>query len=161
MEKFRRVDLPVKELCDRYRIAGESACEIASAYGVSSRTVRRRLHEAGVEVRPGGGPAGNKHGLGNKSKLGQHKRGGPLHDDGRGYLGTLDREAKLCRIHRGCWEAYRGAIPAGHVVHHINGDKFNNHIENLLCMSDAEHKRLHGRVALLVGALREHGREDA
>lgn len=47
------------------------------------------------------------------------------------------------RIHRMVWETHNGPIPEGCVVHHIDGDKSNNSIANLMLMDDAEHKRLH------------------
>lgn len=46
-------------------------------------------------------------------------------------------------LHRMIWEHYKGPIPKGHVIHHKNGNKMNNTIENLECMSHAEHCRLH------------------
>jgi hypothetical protein len=46
--------------------------------------------------------------------------------------------------HRHIWEQHYGAIPKGCVVHHINGDKLDNRIENLdVIQSNAEHRRLH------------------
>ena len=37
----------------------------------------------------------------------------------------------------------RGKVPAGHHIHHVNGDKSNNNIENLQVLSAKEHCRLH------------------
>jgi len=36
-----------------------------------------------------------------------------------------------------------GAIPSGYVIHHINGIKNDNRIENLQMMTPSEHTRLH------------------
>ena len=131
----RNIDLPVAGIAVRYR-AGESIRVLGRAYGVANKTIWNRLHAAGVEMRPRGGPRGNKNGM--------HRSGGPLHDSGGGYLGTYDREGKQSRFHRGCWEAYNGPIPEGHVIHHINGEILDNGIENLACVPHEEHARMHG-----------------
>jgi len=127
----------IDEMVARYE-AGESTQAIAAAVGLSSATVRRRLVVAGVGMRPCGA-----HLLGNSHRCGWHKRGGSLHDNGQGYLLTLDREGKQCAIHRACWESYRGPVPAGYDVHHKNGDRRDNHIENLACIPHGEHIRQH------------------
>ena len=46
-------------------------------------------------------------------------------------------------LHRLIWEANKGSIPKGHHIHHKDGNKLNNAIENLECLSHAEHLRLH------------------
>lgn len=45
--------------------------------------------------------------------------------------------------HRLVWEQANGPIPAGLVVHHINGDKRDNRLENLALMTPAAHSALH------------------
>lgn len=45
--------------------------------------------------------------------------------------------------HRLVWEIYRGPIPRGHVIHHKNGIRTDNRIENLECLSISAHSRLH------------------
>lgn len=47
------------------------------------------------------------------------------------------------RLHRVVWEYYNGAIPDGWHVHHINGDRSDNRIENLALMKEREHLSLH------------------
>ncbi|MFY1669512.1 hypothetical protein ACN27G_06090 [Plantactinospora sp. WMMB334] len=49
----KRIDLPMKELAARYE-AGARIVDLAAAYGVSTQTIRSRLHGAGVTVRPPG-----------------------------------------------------------------------------------------------------------
>ena len=106
------IPLPTSELAARYE-AGESTYALGTAYGVGHMTIWRRLAAAGFKMRGRGGV------LGNKNRLGLHKRGGPLHIDEQGYLGTYDRDGKKRRIHRGCWEAHHGPVPDGSLVHHI------------------------------------------
>lgn len=46
-------------------------------------------------------------------------------------------------IHRAIYEAYYGEIPKGYIIHHKDGNKLNNSIENLECLTRAEHASLH------------------
>lgn len=41
------------------------------------------------------------------------------------------------------WESANGPVPAGHVVHHIDGDPLNDEPTNLTALSRAEHQRVH------------------
>ena len=138
---MRRIELPVDEIVARYG-ADESTAVLGRAYGVDPVTIWNRLRAAGVKMRPRGGQLGNKNALGHRGNGHLGKPGGPLHVD-RGYLGTYDREGSGCRIHRACWEAYYGPIPKDHLIHHIDEDKRHNAIENLACMLNSEHSRLH------------------
>lgn len=45
--------------------------------------------------------------------------------------------------HRWVWEQANGPIPAGYLVHHRNGDKLDNRLENLELLTHAEHSRHH------------------
>lgn len=49
---------------------------------------------------------------------------------------------KKRRAHRLMWQTYAEEIPKGFVVHHINGDKTNNRISNLACISRGENASL-------------------
>ena len=46
-------------------------------------------------------------------------------------------------MHRYVWEFYNGKIPKGYEIHHKDGDHSNNTIENLQCLSKAEHLKFH------------------
>ena len=124
-----KVVLPVDEIAAEYQ-AGKSMRELGETYGVSDATIRRRLIECGVERR-GKGEC-------------YRKRGGPLCVTG-GYMGSRDRNGYPTDIHRACWEAYYGSIPSGFSIHHIDGDRLNNEIDNLACMPSGEHVALHNR----------------
>ena len=45
--------------------------------------------------------------------------------------------------HRAVWERAHGPIPPRHDVHHINGDRADNRLDNLELMSHSDHVRLH------------------
>ena len=46
-------------------------------------------------------------------------------------------------LHDIVWENANGSIPDGYEIHHIDGDKQNNDIENLKLVTPLEHKRIH------------------
>jgi len=69
------------------------------------------------------------------------KRGeGYTHSDG--YKAFV-KQGKEVLEHRDVWQKKFGVIPKGFVIHHRNGDKLDNRIENLECMLIADHVSLH------------------
>jgi hypothetical protein len=46
-------------------------------------------------------------------------------------------------LHRDIYTLHNGAIPTGHVIHHIDGDKENNTPSNLETMTASLHQSLH------------------
>ena len=59
-----------------------------------------------------------------------------------GYM-QVSKSGKLYLAHRWIWEQENGAIPDGYVIHHDDGNKTNNDLSNLQCVSRSEHSRLH------------------
>lgn len=47
------------------------------------------------------------------------------------------------QLHRRVWEDNFGPIPSDHQVHHKNGNKLDNRIENLECVHKKDHWRIH------------------
>jgi hypothetical protein len=45
--------------------------------------------------------------------------------------------------HIAVWEGVHGKKPKDLMIHHIDGDKSNNELSNLLCVDRKEHGRLH------------------
>ena len=62
--------------------------------------------------------------------------------DSKGYrVIRVDGRRRL--EHRMVWELEHGAIPGGCIIHHRNGARLDNEIENLECMTRAEHVAHH------------------
>ena len=62
--------------------------------------------------------------------------------DNKGYyLGF--RYGNRIRLHRYIWEKHNGKIPKGYDIHHIDGNRLNNDISNLIMLTPSEHHKLH------------------
>ena len=130
MSETQRVHLPTGWLVSEY-VAGRSTISLACSLGVAHSTVCRNLRAAGVKMRrPWEG-------------IGRHGPLASIRRDVNGYVTAVDRDGKRTKVHRACWEAYNGPIPEGHIIHHGDGDKENNAITNLVCMTNGEHTGLH------------------
>jgi hypothetical protein len=60
-----------------------------------------------------------------------------------GYRNVPTKRHVAVPEHRHVWEQHNGPIPASHHIHHINGNKLDNRIENLQCLPAVEHRALH------------------
>jgi hypothetical protein len=56
---------------------------------------------------------------------------------------TVTISGKTTNYHRWLWTKTFGLIPEGLVIHHVNGDHFDNRIENLELMPWGTHSKLH------------------
>ena len=68
-----------------------------------------------------------------------------VRDDATGYyLNSTTRK----RLHRAVWEYHHGEIPKGWQVHHVDGDKSNNDISNLLLVPKSIHATYHSQIKI-------------
>lgn len=73
--------------------------------------------------------------------------------DKKGRTGTISKSGyRILTIrnkreyeHRLIWEKYYGEIPKGFHIHHKNGNKLDNRIENLELISNSEHQKIHSK----------------
>lgn len=73
---------------------------------------------------------------------------------GTGYYVCTTGSRK--RLHVAIWETeHGGEVPPGCVVHHLDWNKSNNSIENLLCVTVEEHEMIHNIIGGEAG--REYG----
>lgn len=118
---------PIYEEAYQMYLEGLSLEQVGAEIGVSRQCVykafkRRGFTLRGVNFRPYQIYDGKKF---------------TLRDNGYYALTTDDR----CLMHRYVWQKERGKIPENWDIHHINGQKSDNRIENLECLPKEEHTR--------------------
>ena len=60
-------------------------------------------------------------------------------------------QGKYYSFHRWIWEKHYGKIPSGYEIHHKNGDKLDNRIVNLECLTRGDHVKKHNKFILKDG----------
>lgn len=59
------------------------------------------------------------------------------------YLSSKPIGKKRKRLHVYIWEKFNGPVPKNMHIHHKDKNKYNNELENLVCISSDEHKKIH------------------
>lgn len=124
-----------------YDIDKMSLPQISELTGMTAQSVWDRFKKIGKILRPRGEAVHNSYVTGRSHS----QKGENNHNWKRGYY--IDRSGYVQRIvcrkqipeHRLIWEKYHGAIPQGWVIHHLNGIKTDNRIENLAAMPRKQH----------------------
>ena len=75
----------------------------------------------------------------------RNEKGQFVFTTGKGRYKVVQKKNKRIGVHRLVWELYKGKIPEGYIIHHINGNKLDNRIENLACISVKEHNLIHAK----------------
>ena len=141
------VKLPVKELKEKYA-QGMSQNELAAYYGVSQKVIWGFMQRSGIKARPA--IKRDQRGSRNASwTAGRSTQGGYIVIRLPGHPrsspnGYVYEHVLVMEQHLGRPIVYFGsADPRSEVVHHINGDKKDNRIENLQLLSVIDHMKLH------------------
>lgn len=121
--------LDIKELANLYT-QGYSCSQIGKIVGATRQAVWEKLKNGNVTIR--------------KKKLLPYI----TYDEKKwtiskttGYYRSTESRKKHISLHRYVWQKERGEIPEGYDIHHLDGDKTNNTIENLECLPKAEHTK--------------------
>ena len=60
---------------------------------------------------------------------------------------TTDDRGNRRRLHVEVWQRHYGVrVPPGCIIHHLDWNKRNNNIENLICLTVWEHEQIHNVV---------------
>jgi len=107
----------------------------------------------------------NKQKLSVQSKLKNSEIRGTKFDRGYKEVWVGDdypyRDTRWVREHIKVMEEHiESKIPKGYVVHHIDGSKTNNELDNLLLCSVADHNNCHAKIERLVFELYKQGLVD-
>lgn len=108
---------------------GKSLADVGVAYGVTRQSVHCLFSYHNLPARK-------------KKELPYIEFGGAKYTlRNTGYFGRTDGDRTL--LHRDMWTAANGPIPADHDVHHKNGNRLHNSLDNFACLPKADHTRLH------------------
>lgn len=118
---------PVYDKIYQLYLDGYSLEQVANEIGVTRQCVYKAFKKRGFSLR---GTNFRPHQVYNSIKF-------TLRNTGY-YSATTDNRVLM---HRYVWEKEKGKIPYGWDIHHINGNRADNRIENLEALPKAEHTK--------------------
>ena len=131
--------------------------KIGREFNICKGTVKRHLRSAGLKIRDQNDPLVQESKIRKGPKNGRWSGGRfKTHD---GYIRVLcsSHPKADCKGYVAeqnlIWEKHNGPLPDNYVVHHKNGIKDDNSIENLEAMPDAAHKQLHANILVSDGKI--------
>jgi hypothetical protein len=144
LNHYRRKPISNDTIREMY-LSGLTAKEIGKELGITYQCVYDRLEEAGVRARS---KAEQVKIMMEKDRY-PSKKGdkswnwkGGIQKGPNGYIKEaryINGKLQYIPQHRIVWEQHNGPIPEGHIIHHLNGIKHDNRIENLCMLSRKNH----------------------
>lgn len=128
---MKRGPVDPERLLAMYRLynEGKSLANVGVAFGLSRQAVHGLFVYHGLPARQ-------------KKELPFIEFGGAKYTmRNTGYFGRTDGGRTL--LHRDMWATANGPVPAGVDVHHIDGNRLHNSLDNFACLPKADHTRLH------------------
>ena len=131
----QRMILSKKMLVDAYWEQGLSYRDIAARLGYRTpASVRYWFRKHNIPARTAKEAMDNYNHIIAKEKL----KDPPKTLTKEGYVRRWKPDGYIYE-HRYVWQQANGPIPKGHLIHHINGVKSDNRLENLACVSKQDH----------------------
>jgi len=158
-KKYKNLD--IDRIISLYK-NGNSRLEIGRIFKVNQRVVMDRLIDNGIQIR------NRKEARSFDDQTGEnsHNWKGGRRKNGDGYVLIYKPEHpraisdNYVYEHHLVWEKENGKLlPNGWVIHHINGIKNDNRIENLAAMPKSEHSRILGIIKKRIVYLEEENKK--
>jgi len=65
-----------------------------------------------------------------------------------------DKKCRIVEMHKFVYESVNGPVPEGYEIHHIDFNKYNNDISNLIALPREQHKKYHACVNYMTGIVK-------